>query len=433
MKKINIYITINKHTDIIDIDTTDNVLKITISFTSIKESNYNIVNSINKMGDIISIYNDITNIHITFDKMIKDEMFINNILSKINNILYKYKNNNIKISLHNVPSISIEYIDELQRYKDIVMDPTKTPDTYLKYVLSRIPFAYKSNVFKISKDKKYKPTKMFPLTKCVGAGSNFNSYFVYIEPKKIQKNKKTLYLIGKAVTFDSGGMNIKNDGIENMKNDMTGSAILVSVLHLLNWNKLDKKYNIHLFIPIVENMIGSMATRPGMTVDTMSGKTVELVDMDAEGRLCIVDAIDYININLIKKNNNMNSIILDIATLTGNTFAITNAISCIMLSNMRGIVYKNKMIEIGETVGEYVDYLQIRDEYLDTLNTPVADIANYNSSERGGGCITAGAFINYFIDSKIPWVHLDVASNTFVNNISTSYGINLLYYFISTL
>jgi len=433
MGKMDINITINKLNNPIQIIADNKNCKIIISFVKQDETNYNIVNQINMMSDIINTRTDIKNINITFDKTIKNEMFINNVLSKINNILYRYQNNNIKISLHNVRKSSIEYYDELQQYKDIVMDPTKTPDTYLKYVLSRIPSSYKSNVFKISKDKKYKPTKMFPLIKSVAAGSIYNSYFVHIEPKKNQKNKKTLYLIGKAVTFDSGGMNMKVDGIENMKNDMTGSAILLSVLHLMNRNKMDIKYNIHLFIPIVENMIGNTATRPGMTVDTMSEKTVELVDMDAEGRLCIVDAIDYININLIKKNNNMNSIILDIATLTGNTFSITKTISCIMLTNSMGKIYRDKMIEIGEMVGEYVDYLQIRDEYLDTLSTPVGDIANYNSSDKGGGCIVAGAFINYFIDSKIPWIHLDVASNTFINNISTSYGINLLYYFIISL
>ena len=316
-------------------------------------------------------------------------------------------------------------------YKNIVMDPTKTPDSYLKYVLSRVPKTYKSNVFKISKDKKYKPTKMFPLTKCVGAGSIHNSYFVHIEPKNNKNNKKNIYLIGKAVTFDSGGMNIKTYLMDEMKIDMTGSAIIVSVLHLLNYNKIDTNYNIHLLIPIVENMIGNTATHPGMTIETMSGKIVETNDMDAEGRLCIVDAIDYINIYLIK-NNKKDNLILDIATLTGCVDQITNTVSSIMLSNKMGDKYKDTILDIGENVGEYIDYLKIRREYLNYLGTSVGDISNH-SNERGGGCLIAGSFIHYFINDNIPWIHIDLGTTVYVNNKQISYGINLLYYFIKSL
>ena len=398
-------------------------------------TNYEIMTNIKKIKNIINGHENINTFNINFSKKIIDEYVINNILTKLSDILYCYYPNIPTIKLNGVPSKSHDLMSELIKYKDVVMDPNKNPETYLKYVLSRVPKKYKANVFKISKDKKYSPTKMFPLTKGVGAGSTFDSYFVHVQPKSINNKLKNIYLLGKAVTFDSGGINLKGPGshIEEMKVDMTGSAIILSVLNLLDKHKHDSKYNIHLLIPIVENMISNAATRPGMTIKSMSDKVVEIVDTDAEGRLCLADALDYVNLFLMKKYKSKNNLIIDIATLTGNTQYITNGVSCIIMGNEKSVSLCNTLIETGENVGEYVDYLKLRPEYLDYLHTTVGDIANVNKVNAKCGCLLGGAFLNYFTSEDVPWIHIDVASNTFINHIPTSYGINLLYYFIKNM
>lgn len=442
MRKINISFLLNNNTIPINTTTTNTSIDIETNFITFNISNYTIKSYIKKIHHIIRSYDDITSINITFDKNIKNEYTINNILTKLNDIIYQYHPKHPKISLHNVSSYSHDLMDELIKYKDIVMDPNKNPETYLKYVLSRIPKSYKANVFTISKDKKY---KTFPLTKAVGAGSPFDAYFVHVQPKTVNKNKKHIYLVGKAVTFDSGGLNLKvgNSHIEDMKIDMIGSAIIISVLNLLSKHKYDTKYSIHLIIPIVENMINGDAIRPGMVVRSMSNRMIEIVNTDAEGRLCLADAIDYINIVLMKKFKSKNNLIIDIATLTGNTDSITGEVSGIIMGNSRSTrtdesghkseMYSKLFVETGEKVGEYLEFLTLRPEYGDFLKSNVADISNLTRTSAHSGCLMGGAFINYFVNPTIPWIHLDVASTTFINNLPTCYGINLLYDFIKNI
>ena len=425
MKEINIlFLSHNK--DMIEI----NGDTIKIKILGVK-SFYTITNCMKKLKNILQSY-ECKQYNITFDSTPSQPLEQSKILTELHDILYSYTHNPT-IKLSNVSKSMVTMFDELKLYKDVVMDPNKNPDTYLKYILSRIPKGYKTDVFKISKDKTYSPTKMFPLTKSVGMGSSYNSYFVHIKPKSINSKNKNVYLIGKAVTFDGGGLNLKGHGshIEDMKVDMTGSAIIMSVLNLLSANKEDSKYNVHLIIPIVENMINNTATRPGMVVRSMNNRMVEIVNTDAEGRLCLADGLEYINMKLIdhKKDN----IIIDIATLTGNTDYISNGISCIVMGNDISSNHISQMISTGEKVGEYVDTLKLRPEYLDYLISPVGDIMNVAGPEVKCGCIEGGTFLNYFADPAIPWIHMDVASNTFINRQPTSYGINLLYNFIKLL
>ena len=424
MKKLNIlFSSHNKNKDMIEINTNEESIECRILNIS---SFYTITTCMKKLKNILQSY-DCSNYNISFE--LKSSDTHDKILIELHDILYSYTNYPT-IKLNNVSKSMSFMFNELKIYKDVVMDPNKNPDTYLKYILSRIPKQYKANVFKISKDKNYTPTKMFPLTKSVGMGSSYNSYFVHIQPKKYNSKNKNVYLIGKAVTFDGGGLNLKGHGshIEDMKVDMTGSAIITSVLNLLSFNKDDNKYNIHLIIPIVENMINNTATRPGMVVRSMNNRMVEIVNTDAEGRLCLADGLEYINMKLI--DHSKKNIIIDIATLTGNTQYITNGVSCIVMGNDISSNHINKMISTGEKVGEYVDTLKLRPEYLDYLISPVGDIMNIASSDVKCGCIEGGAFLNYFADPTIPWIHMDVASNTFINRHPTSYGINLLYSFI---
>lgn len=389
-----------------------------------KLSNYMLFKEISNLSKVISFYKIIKKINIIFDKTMEIKVIIK-ILLKVHDILYSYKINDIiqKIKLHNVPTIAKNFMKELNEYKHIVMNPNKNPDIYLSWIMKNIPSNYNKKVMKVS-------PKFFPLTYAVSEGSNYDSYFVHIQPKKINKDNMNVYLIGKSVTFDSGGLNLKGGSMYDMKIDMTGSAIILTVLKLLAKNNLDSHVNIHLLIPVVENMISSKATKPGTVITSMGGKTVEIVNTDAEGRLCIADCIEYICMKLLDKKKK--NLILNIATLTGSAIYISDTISAIVLSNDSGDDYKNNIMRIGEECGDYLDTVKIRKEYLDRLNSNVADIKNVDYNTKAGTVI-AGQFLEYFTEPSTPWLHLDVASTTYNNNTSVNYGIGLLYEFILSL
>jgi len=383
------------------------------------------INNINNINNIIILYNNIDKVNINF-KDISNELLINKIMTQLHNILYDY-NKKIDYEFNNIDNKYIFIYNELDKYKNIVMDPNKNQKTYLKYIESRIPKNYEKKIFNLNE------TKLFPLTKSVGEASIHDSYFVHIYPKKYNPNNKTLFLIGKSVTFDTGGLDLKpSRHMSDMKTDMIGSAILISVLNILVNNNIDINYNIHILAPIVENVIGAKATKPGMVIKSMNNIKIEITNTDAEGRLCIVDAIEYINLYLLKDININNCLILDIATLTGNASLITNGISSIILCNNKGTKYLKQITDIGENIEEYVDTIKLRNNYVELLKSPVADIKSVNLNIKSD-CIMAGAFLNYFINKDIPWLHLDVASCTFFNEKPVSYGINLLYEFIKNL
>ena len=411
MNKINIFIINNN--SIMDnfILKLNNEINIIINIYNL--CNYKINNNINKINNIINIYDNINKINIIF----KNINNCNKLITHFNNIFYNYKKK-YKIKLFNCHITSKNLFNELFIYKNIVMDPNKNPDSYLNYIISRIPNNYNYDIYNTNK------STLFPLTKAVGMGSIYNSYFVHIFPKKNIYNKN-IYLIGKAITFDTGGINLKNNDFSHMKIDMAGSAIIISVINLLFKNNISTNYNIHTLIPIAENMIGNNALRPGMVLTTISNKTIEIINTDAEGRLCIIDGIEYA-LKFIKNNDD---IIIDIATLTGNVDSISSGISCIGISNLKGENKLNQLINIGENIGEYLDKIKIRHEYLDLLKSNIADIKNIDDNSSSD-CIIAGAFINYFIDNITPWIHIDLGSSIYKNENIISYGINLLYQFI---
>jgi leucyl aminopeptidase len=396
--------------------------------------NYRLNKEIDKIKNLIKLNDKINMVSIIFDEKICCQL-INKILSKMNNIIYSYtemiKNKLYTFSLETnkiceINSESSNLMNELIFYKNIVMNPNKNPDTYLEYIKSRVPNNY--NIIINNLDK----TDKFPLTKAVGAGSSYNSYFVHIKPKIEDMNKKTIFLIGKSITFDSGGLNIKSAHMEEMKTDMAGSALLLSVLNLLSINN-NNDNNIHLLIPIAENMISNTATRPGQVVKSYNSKLVEITDIDAEGRLCMADCFEYINKDLLNDKDPDDCLIIDVATLTGNARLITNSVTSMTTCNEKGEEYKDDLIELGDELGEYLEYIKLRPEYLDFLKSPVADIKNLNLEIKSGGCIVAGAFLHYFAGDEVPWIHLDIASSVFVKEHAMSYGINLLYEFIKQL
>jgi len=426
MKKLNIYI-LNDSKNQRNyplIETQEDSIKIAINVFNL--SIYDLKKELKKINSLISISDTnskiIKRINIIFDKRI-DQFNVKSILGKLNDILYSYYPITKEIKLYNIDKSSSDYMSEVIKYKDIVMDPNKTPKTYLEYIKLNTPSDYNIQVFNVNE------TNDFPLTKAVASGSVHSSYFVHISPKKVDINNKNVFLIGKGITYDSGGLNIKSQNMHYMKIDMIGSAIILSVLKLLNLDKADEKINIHLVIPIAENMIGNQAIKPGSVIKTSGNKLVEISNTDAEGRLCIADAIEYIQIKLLDNLDLSKCILIDVATLTGNTNYITSGLSGLLICNNKGLLFKDELIKIADNIGEYVDFLKLRNEYLDLLKSPVADIANLNYDFKAG-CIIAGAFLDYFVDKRIPWIHLDLGSCAFIDKKPISYGINLLYQFI---
>lgn len=422
MKKIDIYFINNTQNNIktISINITETCVTIKLNIFDI--SNYEFGKELIKINNIINIYSSIKRINIIFDKSINIYL-ANKILSKTHNILYQYYKVTKEIKLYQVSDESNNFMHELDKYKNIVMDPNTTPDSYLSYIKSRIPPNYITHINNV------KDTDDFPLTKAVGLGSRHNGYFIHIEPSYEKPNKKNIYLVGKAITFDSGGMNLKKSGMEDMKIDMTGSAIIISVLNLLNACNYDLNYNLHLIIPIVENMISNNAVLPGNVITTAGGKTVEITNTDAEGRLCLADCFEFIQSKLSINKDLSKCLIIDIATLTGNVSSITNGISSIIMGNDKGSNVIDTLTNIGEDIGEYLDFIKIREEYFDILNSKVADIKNCCNHTKSG-CIMAGVFLNYFVNKDMPWVHIDLGDGTYTNETAQSHGVNLLFEFL---
>lgn len=399
---------------------TDQIVNITINI-------YNLIHSkINKKLKLLFNLKDFLEINTTVTINfinINDDYKIQKIITKCHDILYKYNvKTNINILINNNPSEFYNLlISELDQYKNIVIDPYKNPESYFNFIKSKIPDTYICDEL----DEEY-----FPLTRGVGSGSKYNkkAYMIHIKPKNIDSSKKDIYLVGKAITYDSGGINIKPMHMDYMKIDMTGSAIVLYVLRLLNKTNFDTKFNIHLVIPIAENMISNTAIKPGDVIETFDKKKVEIFNTDAEGRLCMADALVYINNVLINKDNIKKSFILDIATLTGNTIRITDKNSSVVLSNDLGETFYKPLFNIGEKTGDYVDHLNIRNEHLLRLSSSVADIKN-GSNASYSETVVAGAFLKFFVSDQVPWIHIDVASMTYDRELETplSYGIMLLY------
>ncbi len=231
----------------------------------------------------------------------------------------------------------------------------------------------------------------------VNRGSSLEPRFIVLEYNGDKKSKDKTAVVGKGLTFDSGGYNLKpTKFIETMRVDMSGAAITLGVIKAAA--RLELKRNIVGVIPATENMLGSRAYKPGDIYRSMSGKTVEIGNTDAEGRLILADALTY-TVQKIKPAR-----IVDLATLTG---AILITFGDVVIGAMTNDdkIYEH-LYGAGEATYERVWRLPIYDEYRKLLKSDVADIKNVGG--RDGGSITAAAFLEKFVE-KTPWLHLDIA------------------------
>lgn len=238
----------------------------------------------------------------------------------------------------------------------------------------------------------------------VGQGSHEPYQFIVLEYGSTHKNKGTVCLVGKGVTFDTGGISIKpSRDMEKMKYDMSGAAAVIGIFKALSRLKLP----VHVIglAPCVENMPGGHAQRPGDIIKMYNGKSVEVINTDAEGRLILADALSYAEKFKPKA-------IIDMATLTG-ACAVTFADKCIGLMGTDPALVE-KVRKAGEATGERCWELPLWDEYFEIIKGHHSDIMNAGSGY--GGTITAAMFLKEFVPDKKPWVHLDIAGTAWVDS-----------------
>ena len=227
---------------------------------------------------------------------------------------------------------------------------------------------------------------------------------LHYKNKEAPKKCKPIVCVGKGVMFDSGGYNIKLHDFHDMKTDMTGSSTVYGLMNLIAYHKLKGHYIGVL--PIVENMVNENASRPGDIVKSYSGKTVEIINTDAEGRLIMADALSY-----SEKYNPQ--LVIDISTLTGaNEYFFGGKASSIMGNSNKLI---QKMIQCGKENNEHIWEIPMWEEYVEATKSKLADYRN-DSGDIKAGTIMAGAFLSNFIPKNTNWLHIDVAGADYHEN-----------------
>jgi leucyl aminopeptidase len=260
----------------------------------------------------------------------------------------------------------------------------------------------------------------------VGKGSTENPpRFIVLEynlSAMADKPLKKIGLVGKGVTFDTGGVSIKGSGsMSYMKSDMGGAGAVLGTIELAAKLKLP----VHLIgvIPVTENCVDGNSLKPSDVIHTYSGKTIEVIDTDAEGRIILADGLSYI------KKNYEPEIIIDLATLTGNCIAALGYNAAGLLANNDNLA--NQLFEVGQLSGEKLWRLPLWDDYKDMMKSDIADVKNLSSLPIAGA-ITAAKFLEIFIDGHGNWAHLDIAGMAFGDSeygsmkSGTAFGVRLL-------
>ena len=234
----------------------------------------------------------------------------------------------------------------------------------------------------------------------VSQGSRQPPKFIIISYRGDDSSKSTLGLIGKGLTFDSGGISIKpSESMDEMKGDMAGGATVIAAMRAIA--EFKAKINVTGLVPATENLPGGAALKPGDVLKAMNGKTIEVVNTDAEGRLILADALCYARkLGL--------SPLVDVATLTGACHVALGDVCTGAFGNNQETIAR--VIKAGEESGEKIWQLPMFDEYKEQNKSDVADIKN--SGGRWGGAITAAQFLAEF-SQDTPWTHLDIAGTSF--------------------
>ncbi len=309
--------------------------------------------------------------------------------------------------------------------RDLVSEPGNIlhPDEYAKRLLGLKKYGLKVTVYD---EKKCKKLGMNALVG-VGQGSVRGSYLVTIEWNGSKSKSKPLGFVGKGVCFDTGGISLKPARfMEDMTYDMAGSAVVVGLMKNLALRKA--KINAVGVVGLVENMPGGNAQRPGDIVKSYSGKTIEVLNTDAEGRLVLADALTF------TEKKFKPQLIIDLATLTGAIIVCLGSEYAGLFSNDDKL--SEQIFNAGKKVDEKVWRLPLHKNYDKLMNSKNADMQNINYV-GGAGSTTAAQFLQRFIINKTPWAHLDIAGMAFSKYAgalnsggATGYGVRLLNQFI---
>ena len=305
--------------------------------------------------------------------------------------------------------------------RDLVSEPGNIlhPDEYAKRINSLKKFGLKINIYDKKKLKKLGMNALLG----VGQGSVRGSYLVTMECNGVKNNSKPLAFVGKGVCFDTGGISLKPAKfMEDMTYDMAGSAVVVGLMKNIALRKA--KINAVGVVGLVENMPGGNAQRPGDIVKSYSGKTIEILNTDAEGRLVLADALTFTEKKFKPK------FMVDLATLTGAIIVALGSEYAGLFSNDDKL--SEQILVAGEKVEEKVWRMPLHKNFDKLINSKNADMQNINYV-GGAGSTTAAQFLQRFVLNKTPWAHLDIAGMAFSkyggalnSGGATGYGVRLL-------
>ena len=339
----------------------------------------------------------------------------NNKIINFNILIQKNKNNKETKKKLNA------LLDGVNFTKDLVSEPGNIlhPDEYAKRLSGLKKIGLKVTIYDKKKLKKLGCNALLG----VGQGSIRGSYLVTMEWNGKKSKSKPLAFVGKGVCFDTGGISLKPARfMEDMTYDMAGSAVVVGLMK--NFALRKAKINAVGVVGLVENMPGGNAQRPGDIVKSYSGKTIEVLNTDAEGRLVLADALTF------TEKKFKPSFIIDLATLTGAIIVSLGSEYAGLFSNDDKL--SQKIYEAGEKVKEKVWRLPLHKNFDKLMNSKNADMQNINYV-GGAGSITAAQFLQRFIINKTPWAHLDIAGMAFSkyagalnSSGATGYGVRLL-------
>ena len=259
----------------------------------------------------------------------------------------------------------------------------------------------------------------------VNQGSAHDPVLIIMEYRGAE-DAPTVGLAGKGVTFDTGGVSIKPSArMHHMKSDMGGAAAVMGTIELAA--RLELPVHVVGVVPVTDNSVGSHALKPSDVITSYSGKSIEIIDTDAEGRLILADALSYLNRQYRPQQ------LIDLATLTGSAMSTLGQKAAALFTNHEGLLAD--LYRAGEQTGERVWRLPLWDDYAEDLHSDVADLRNY-SGRPLAGAIGAAKFLEAFTDDHPQWAHLDIAGVAFNDtaftkmNAASGFGVRLLVHFL---
>ncbi|MEQ9423967.1 MAG: leucyl aminopeptidase [Cyclobacteriaceae bacterium] len=380
-------------------------------------------------GEVMVDMNHLKKVH----QLMLSQAFVGgSILGTYNLGLYKTEQNtrpSFKLNIQSTKHVSdiqrliteAQHIAETQRsIMDLVNAPAnkKTPQDLGNWAAnSGKKYGYQVDVF----DKKKITEIGLNALLAVGQGSHVPPIFIVCEYKGEGANK-TVGLVGKGVTFDTGGLSIKpSSKMHYMKSDMGGAAAVLGTIEAAA--KLRLPIHLIAMIPSTENSVDANSVKPGDIIHSYSGKTIEVIDTDAEGRLILADALAYMT-----KNYKVDTLI-DFATLTGSVIRALGYHAAGIMSNNDAL--QSAIAQAGDSIGERVWPLPIWKDYEDALDSDVADVKNLSDLPLAGA-ITAAKFLEVFINDHPNWAHIDIAGTAFADSElgkqkhATGYGVRLM-------